>query len=281
MREALYSGSLGTFRGVRLEANSPGRGVDLARVVFPRLVDVIRLLLGEIAALSATGDPPGDHPDLELVVQLRAAETLRAEVRIRSGDESAIRLALNGTSGLLTLEFDPMLEEPVVLVSQSGSEPVARQTLEPWDPHEAIFSSLLAATGKGGPADPPGPSLHDATRAMELAEATARSLRKGRTVDLHYEPISEEASFKSVMTSTGCLILLALLFILPLSMAGPSLGLKWTLFIPYLIPPVLVIFIVMQVLRLAIRRPGRSDSGTPGAAQSSRANGENSGEDRG
>ena len=89
---------------------------------------------------------------------------------------------------------------------------------------------------------------------MELSEAAARSLRRGRTVDLHYESISEEANFKSVMTSTGCLILLALLFILPLSMAGPSLGLKWTLFIPYLIPPVLVIFVVMQVLRLAIRR---------------------------
>ena len=254
LREALYSGSLGTFRGVRLEASSPGRGVDLARVVFPRLVDVIRLLLGEIAALSATGDPPGDHPDLELVVQLRAAETLRAEVRIRSGDESAIRLALNGTSGLLTLEFDPMLEEPVVLVSQSGSEPVARQTLEPWDPHEAIFSSLLAATGKGGPADPPGPSLHDATRAMELAEATARSLRKGRTVDLHYEPISEEASFKSVMTSTGCMLLIGSMLVLPLALAGPPLGLGWTIYIAYAIPPLLVLFVILQTLRFAVRK---------------------------
>ena len=40
-------------------------------------------------------------------------------------------------------------------------------------------------------------------------------------------------------------------------MAGPSLGLKWTLFIPYLIPPVLVLFVIMQILRLAIRRPRR------------------------
>ena len=80
--EAMSSGALGEFRGIRLEANSLGRGVDLARVLFPRLVDVIRSLVGEIAALSATGDPPGDHPDLELIVQLRAAESLRAEVRI-------------------------------------------------------------------------------------------------------------------------------------------------------------------------------------------------------
>src|SRR5262249_35295673 len=109
-----------------------------------------------------------------------------------------------------------------------------------------------------GEPDLPGPSLHDGTRAMELAEAAVRSLRRGRTVDLHYESISEEATFKSVMTSTGCLILLAILFVLPLSMAGPPLGFKWTLFIPSLIPPVLVIFVILQVLRLAVRRPKTS-----------------------
>jgi predicted dehydrogenase len=254
LREALDSGSLGTFRGVRLEANSPGHGVDLARVVFPRLVDVIRALLGEIAALSATGDPPGDRPDLELIVQLRAAETLRAEVRIRSGHESANRLALNGASGSLTLEFDPMLEQPAVLVRQSGSEPAAAQTLEPWDPHQAIFSSLLAASGKGGPADLAGPSLHDATRAMELAEATARSLRKGRTVDLHYEAISEEASFKSVMTSTGCMLFIGSMLVLPLALAGPPLGMGWTIYIAYAIPPLLVLFVILQTLRFAVRK---------------------------
>ena len=42
LKEALNSGELGTFRGIRLEAVSQTDGVDLARVVFPRLVDVIR-----------------------------------------------------------------------------------------------------------------------------------------------------------------------------------------------------------------------------------------------
>ena len=30
--------------------------------------------VGEIEALTASGDPPGEHPDIELVVQLRAAQ---------------------------------------------------------------------------------------------------------------------------------------------------------------------------------------------------------------
>ncbi len=254
LREALAAGELGAFRGLRLEVVSEDEGVDLARVVFPRLIDVIRALLGEIEALSATGDPPNDHPDLELIVQLRAPEQRRAELRIRSGHESMNRLAATGASGTWTLEFDAMLDAPAVLVRQSGSEPPITQTLEPWDPHEAIFSSLLAACGKLAPADPPGPSLHDATRSMELAEATARSLRKGRTVDLHYEAISEETSFKSVMTSTGCMLFIVSMLILPLALAGPPLGLGWTIYIAYAIPPLLVLFVILQSLRFAIRK---------------------------
>ena len=49
-------------------------GIDLARIMVPCWIDVVRALIGEIEAVTATGDPPGQHPDLELVVQLRAAE---------------------------------------------------------------------------------------------------------------------------------------------------------------------------------------------------------------
>ena len=92
----------------------------------------------------------------------------------------------------------------------------------PWDAHEAIFSVLVeSCTAREH--RPPHPNLLDGTRAMELAEATARSLRRGRTVDLHYEEVSEEATFKSVMTSTGCVVLLIALFILPIALGGLAL----------------------------------------------------------
>ena len=64
------------------------------------------------------------------------------------------------------------------------------------------------------------------------------------------------------MTSTGCLILLGRCSILPLALTGPALGLNWTIYIAYLIPPVLVVFAVLQVLRFGIRRgPGGRASG--------------------
>jgi myo-inositol 2-dehydrogenase/D-chiro-inositol 1-dehydrogenase len=91
---------------------------------------------------------------------------------------------------------------------------------------------------------------------MEVAEAAFRSLRKGRTVDLHYEEVSEAGTFKAVMTSLGCLVLVATLLALPLALAGPALGLDWTLVFAYAIPPVLVGFLLLQLFRFALRAGG-------------------------
>jgi hypothetical protein len=87
-----------------------------------------------------------------------------------------------------------------------------------------------------------------------VAEATARSLCKGRTVDMHYEPISEGASFKSVMPSTGCVLFTGSMLILPLALAGTPLGFGWTIYIAYAIPPLLVLFVILQTLRFAVRK---------------------------
>jgi len=141
--------------------------------------------------------------------------------------------------------------------------------LGPWDSHAAIMETLLGCFESRGrqSVTEPSPNLNDGTRAMELSEAVVRSLRRGRTIDLHYEAISEDASFKSIMTSTGCMILMAVLLILPLALAGPALGINWTIYLAYLIPPVLVLFVVFQVLRIGIRKDDgvdRKQQGVPG-----------------
>ena len=259
LREAIDSGELGTFRGLRFELPCTDTGTDLARVVVPQAVDVIRALIGEIEALTATGDPPGQHPDLELVVQLRGAEARRAELRIWSAPDELARLTLAAANGSLTLEFDPLLQQSSRLLQRSQLHGDQVNELEPWEPCQAVFGVLTESCVHGASTDLPSPNLHDATRAMELAEATVRSLRRGRTVDLHYESITEEANFKSVMTSTGCMILIGALIAVLVALSGPPLGFDWTIYIAYLIPPILVIFMVLQTLRFAVRKPDFSE----------------------
>ena len=273
IRQALLAEELGSFRGLRMEAPPPARDASLVRFAFARAIDAVRPIIGDVNALTATGDPPGDDPELEVVVHLRSSGTRSAEVRIRSGTSGSVRLTLLGLLGTLTLEIDMRQPHEARFLRQQATGGPESIELPPWDPHEAIFAVLTGSIGRREGGELPGPNLLDGTRAMELAEAVTRSLRRGRTVELHYESISEDATFKSVMTSTGCMVFLAALALLPLSMAGPPLGLPWTLYIPYIILPALVLFVLMQALGLAIRRPSKVPSPAPNSTRRIEADG--------
>lgn len=251
IRHALEGQELGTFRVVRHESHAGPEGIDLARQSFPRVVDLVRAIIGEIEAVTATGDPPGEHPTQELVVHLRGFHARRAEVRIGSGPPGLSRLVAQGTSGSLVLEYDATFQRPARLIRSAADGSETANVLDLWDGHAALLGVLASATSGHNVR----PTLLDGTRACELGEAAVRSLRRGRTVEMHYEEISEAGSFKSVMTSFGCVLLLGILVVLPAALIGPALGMAWTIYLAYLIPPALVLFILSQSLRWGIRRP--------------------------
>ena len=53
-----------------------------------------------------------------------------------------------------------------------------------------------------------GPDWTEAIRDIELAEAIPRSLVRGRTIEVQHEQPTEEGTFKGLMTSLGCGLLL-------------------------------------------------------------------------
>jgi myo-inositol 2-dehydrogenase/D-chiro-inositol 1-dehydrogenase len=251
VREALQRGRLGAFRSLRYEVTADSAAGDLARHYAAIGVDVVRALLGEIEEVTATGDPPGESPDQSLIVQLRAAQSRRAEIRFDVGPARASRLVLSGEDGSLALEIAAGSDPRPSVIERSRSGENTLMELEPWNPFEAIlevFDDSIAGQACH-------PDLIDGTRAMEVSEGVVRSLRRGRTVELHYEEISEAGTFKSVMTSVGCLLLLAILVVVPLALAGPPLGLAWTIYFAYVIPPMLVMYVLLQMLRFALRDP--------------------------
>lgn len=255
LRAAIDKGELGAFRVLRYElpAGRPEHGLVLD--VFSRAVDAVRACLGEIETISAVGDPPGERPTFGLVVQLRATGGHRAEIRIAPGDDPTARLVLEGSGGSLRWDHDRDLSGPSMLVRCTPRDGEITTEISPWNPRAAVMRALETALATRSEADP---GLMDGTRAMELAEAAGRSLRRGRTIDLFYEEMSEEGNFKSVMTGLGCGLLVAALLLLPVALAGPVFGFRWTIYLAWLVPPLLVLFLLVQLLRLGLSRPDRN-----------------------
>ncbi len=253
LREALNRGELGGSPLLRAEVTGHEPGADLVLDAFAVGVDAVRALLGEVDAVTATGEPPGDRPTVDLLVQLRAPQSRRAEIRASGRPDGPARLELIGPETSIALEYDPEFEGPARLVRRSASGATSVEEMPPWDGRAALLDVLDRAARSG---DEPSPGLLDGTRAMELAEAAGRSLRKGRTVDLHYEEMTEAGNFRSVMTSLGCLLLLGVLVGVPAALAGPALGVGWTIYLAYAIPPILVGFILIQFLGVGARPKG-------------------------
>jgi hypothetical protein len=90
----------------------------------------------------------------------------------------------------------------------------------------------------------------DAVRALELDDAARRSVERRRTSLLEYPEASEEVSFKGTMTLVGCGLLWAVPLLLIVSRWVPQLG--------WLILPLLVVFIGLQLLRYVI--PSREEA---------------------
>lgn len=246
--EAIVSEQLGAYQELYWESRESEEG--LVERVFPNAVDPIRALLGEIETVTATGDPPGEKPTDSLLVQLRASNGRRAEVRLRKGNLGPTRLELQAAEGSLTLEFEPNRRASARLIQKQGDR-IETENLADWNPFDAMLDVFQLAIDLKSDEIPP--NLTDGTRSMEIAEGVVKSLKKGRTIDLHYEPINELNTFKSIMTSTGCLLLFLTLSILPPALSGPSLGLKWTVYLAYLIPPILIAYLLLQGLRWAIK----------------------------
>lgn len=68
------------------------------------------------------------------------------------------------------------------------------------------------------------PDWSDAVRVFDVLDAARRSLRRRRTIDLHFETLSERQQFKTQMTAIGCgMLMLTLVLMLALLGLGSLL----------------------------------------------------------
>jgi predicted dehydrogenase len=269
-------GSLGTLQLVECERLSPhpillDAETDGARPALPGW-DVLRAIGGEIAEVS--GMAAGEHlsPEEPVVMAGRFERGGLFEVRlIPRQQQTCGRLAAVGARARAELTFPAGWAGPATLrwrdepgIEQEESWP----TWNPWLPILQVFEAAVSGAAAapsfqetaarpadaGGSASSAGKSQttslltwQAAIRAQELDDALRRSVAKRRASTLEYPEATEETGFKGTMTLVGCGLLWVVLLLAILAAWFPLVG--------WLIIPVLVFFLGLQILRWVVKQP--------------------------
>jgi myo-inositol 2-dehydrogenase/D-chiro-inositol 1-dehydrogenase len=195
---------------VSVERRMADTGAVATGQQFARDALIIRQLVGRIEQLSALGTSLDRSDDANLSVQMSAENgDIARWVVLPASEDTATQWTVHTEKGATT-----------AIISDSGDWTVTGQdAVDDQDTatvQHADHVTLDRLAGRQAGRTMPGPDWDDACRAVELLETVDISRRRGKTIQLHYEDISEENTFKSLMTAGGCLILLFLVLLLPM-----------------------------------------------------------------
>jgi myo-inositol 2-dehydrogenase/D-chiro-inositol 1-dehydrogenase len=209
--------------------------------------EVVRALGGEITELQGFAQTSGAAAAGTILLQGRFASTVLLHATLRPEQATpAGTFRIEAERGEIQLDHDGDWTARVRLAWSSRGG-IAREMLwESWNAGQAALRSFEEAIAGGDQSiKPTSVTWRDETRALELDDAARRSMQKGRVSVLEYAEASPEQSFKGTMTLIGC-GLIWLVFALYVASA-------WVLALGYLIPPLLLIFLVLQILRFVAR----------------------------
>ncbi len=194
-----------------LERTMPDRTRSNVAAQFARDVDLLRFLAGDIARLGAMGSPgatPQGEPLAYGNLSAQMAGAGPALVRWSVGPVehfAAARITVSGEHVKAVLTLPEAIDAPAQLELRATAATTITET-QLWNPHAAALDELRANLATAAESRWP-----DAAKSVELAETIDRSLKKGRTIELHQQEFSDISTFKGTMTSLGCgLLLLAL-----------------------------------------------------------------------
>lgn len=234
------------------------------RAVFTQLArdaELLQSLAGQLDRVTALGPASGEKIMSLAVTFAGASDALIQWVLQPASDAPSGRASVIGGGQKFTLQFAPpgaawqFHEEPTTADDSGPAESI--------DAGDAMLQAIEHAMA----ADPTSPLLigrwKEACYAAELAEGAQQSLRRGRTIQLHFEEHSEEQTFKGVMAIGGCLVLLLILSVLAASAVIDALGLPfrqsawWRLWPLYVLAPAVLLLAAQSLWRVFAKKPSR------------------------
>ena len=267
LRNLIRNGELGTVQFLQLERSVPqpiaSAPISLATVdrEFLPDADLLRWLAGDYNQVTALRTAATDNGVMMQRVVLSGRALPEANwVIAPAADDAQWKLTVSGERGVALLKREPGAAAYVCEFDGQRIEGNPRIT----------GTNLLAALvthleGQDQTTTASSEPWGDLVQCFETVEATHRSVRRKRTIELHFEPMSERAIFKTQMTAIGCGLLVAtfLMTLVYLGIASvvplPSrvlITLRMLVFAP------LVLFLAAQIL-LPLTRPASKDRVIP------------------
>ena len=237
---------IGQVEQVVMERSMLQRGRSDVLAAFVRDVDMLRAICGDLNKLGAmsTSGAVEREDFVNLSVQMSGPAGMLVRWSVEPIEQfPGGKLTLTGSRGKAVLEM-PANTLEWKLETRVGD----RATAETWPDWNSADEGIDALTSAIAGRDP-SPSWLDGCRDMELADAITRSLARGRTIDLYFDEQTEAGTFKGMMAAGGCLLLMLTLGVV---IVATVLGEKRVLsFWPFALLAMLVIFLALQLLKLA------------------------------
>ncbi len=218
LQAALLNGELGRVVLLRIERGLSARSLTTSstttlsrEAINAALLDdvlLLRTLAGSFSRITAvySGAGAGAGTDgVSMATVTLGGEGLPEATWIARVAAPAWSLSVSGTDGEAVLQLNRETLSGQLEIRPSNAP--HRKTDDDGATVGARALDAMLACGDRAPA-----LWTDLTRAFETVEATAASLRRRRTIDMHFEATSERAIFKSHMAASGCGLLLLTLF---------------------------------------------------------------------
>lgn len=256
-----HSSPLGEFRLLEIDYWSPGETLLLPaspgdRPAFPSW-DVLRFLGGEIAEITAfAAEETTDPAQVVLLAGRWLWSGLFRASFVPRNSQPRLRYRVLASQGQAELLFPEGPGGSTILTWHGPDGEIHEEYWEVYNPWPEVAAGLVRAVeahAAGQRLAIPGLSWQDAIRSHELDDAAWRSLERRRSVVLEYPEASEEVTFKGTMTLVGCALLWAVIFLAILS--------RWIPYLGWGVVPLLVVFLLLQLLRWII--PPRDPTTSP------------------
>lgn len=202
LREAIRSGSLGQIHLLQFQrelvVSGPASTMPQVEIDAAMLLDfdLLRWLSGDYDQVTSLRNGASEQGVRAQSVKLSGRGLPEAMWDGRPGNAAVCRLTIQTEKGTVLGECNS--EQKWTLTEPDGMQHVGSR--------QAAVRSFLKQVESGV-----GVSMewHELVKAFETVDATHRSVARRRTIDLHFEPMSERAIFKTQMTAIGCSVLIA------------------------------------------------------------------------